>query len=216
MDKFKYWLFESYRRKKLDKDLLSSLSCFKRKVLDIGAGRERGLFQYYRTKNWTIVDIDKTPTTDIVASVENLPFKNNSFETIKATDLFGYVENPFKGIEECFRVLKKGGYFVCSVPYMTAYDNEQHDSQRFTEYKLKKILKDNGFKIVKFKQQGFFFTVWADLARTFIHRLYLPLRYLAYLTVYPILDLIVWLEANLTIDKFWKRYTSGFFIIARK
>lgn len=214
--KIKYWLFESYRRKKLDGDLFASINLFKGKVLDVGSGRERGVFKKYRKRNWVVVDIDKSLNPDVVASVENLPFTNNSFDAIKATDLFGYVENPVKGFQECFRVLKKNGYFILSVPYMTAYDNEQHDSQRFTEYKLKKIFKETGFKIIKFRHQGFFFTVWADLTRSWINRMFLPLRYFCYIIVYPMLDLVVFTESRLKLDKFWKRYTTGFFIVVQK
>ena len=211
-----YWLFTSYRRKTLDKDLFSSQKYFKGKILDVGAGRERGLFQKIKKENWLVVDIDASLDPDIVAPVEKLPFKKNYFSTIKATDLFGYVENPQKGFEECFRVLKKNGNFIFSTPYMTPYDNEQHDSQRFTEFKLRKILKGNGFEIIKFKSQGYFFTVWADMTRDWIHHLILPLRYLCYVVVYPILDALVFFEEHLNLDPFWKRYTTGFFIVAKK
>src|SRR3989344_6368218 len=216
MDKFKYWLFESYRRKILDNDLFSAKKYFKGKILDIGAGRERGVFQNFRGKNWTIVDIEKTLKPDIVATVENLPIKNNSHNVIKATDLFGYVEDLDKGFSECSRVLKPNGYLILSIPYLTAYDSEQHDSQLLTEYRLRKKLKDYNFKIIKFKSQGYFFSVWADFTREWIHHTFLPLRYLSYLTVYPILDLLVLWESKTKINKFWQRYTTGFFVIAQK
>ena len=99
---------------------------------------------------------------------------------------------------------------------MTPYDNEQHDSQRFTEFKLRKILEENGFEIIKFKSQGYFFTVWADMTRDWIHHLILPLRYLCYVVVYPILDALVFFEEHLNLDPFWKRFTTGFFIVAKK
>jgi len=200
----------------LDKDLFSYKKYFKGKVLDVGAGRERGLFQKIKKENWLIVDIDASLKPDIVAPVEKLPFKNNHFSTIKATDLFGYVENPREGFAECFRVLKKNGNFIISVPYMTPYDNQQHDSQRFTEYKIKKILKENGFEVIKFKSQGYFFTVWSDMTRDWIHHLIVPFRYLGYIVIYPLLDTLVFLEAHLNLKQFWKRYTTGFFIIAKK
>lgn len=211
-----HWLFTSYRRKMLDKDLFSSKKYFKGKVLDVGAGRERGLFQKIKKENWLVVDIDASLNPDVVAPVEKLPFKNNYFNTIKATDLFGYVENPQKGFEECFRVLKKNGNFILSIPYMTPYDNKQHDSQRFTEYALRKIIKKNGFEILKFKSQGYFLTVWADMTRDLIHHLFLPIRYVNYIVIYPILDSLVYFEKYLGQDQFWKRYTTGFFIVAKK
>jgi len=215
-EEIKYWLFASYHRKKLDNFLFDSLKYFKGKVIDVGAGRERGKFQLVKEKQWTVVDIDPKLKPDIVAPVEKLPFKNRSIDTIKATDLFGYVEEPEYGFNECSRVLKKGGIIILSFPYMSPYDNDQHDSQRFTEYKIKEALKRHHFKIIKFKYQGYFFTVWAELTRDWIHRTIFPLRYISYLLIYPLLDLLVIWESNSSLNPFWKRYTTGFFVIAKK
>lgn len=216
INSFKYWLFESYRRKILDKNLFESLKYFKGNVIDIGAGRERGMFHKLRNSKWTIIDIDKTLMPDIVAPVEKLPVKNNSVDTIKATDLFGYVEDYQQGFRECLRVLKRGGIIILSFPYLTAFDNEQHDSQRLTEYKIRKSLEATGFSIIKLEYMGYFFTVWAEFTRDFIHRTFLPIRYVSYILVYPILDLLVFWESNFYQKPFWKRYTTGFFIVAKK
>ena len=211
-----YWLFTSYHRKKLDNDLFNSLKYFRGKILDIGAGRERGKFQHLKNKHCTVVDIDHKLKPDVVAPVEKLPFQSNSIDTIKATDLFGYVEDPDLGFKECSRVLKKGGIIILSFPYLTAFDSKQHDSQRFTEYKIRKDLKRHNFQIIKFTYQGYFFTVWSDMTRDLLHRAPLIIRYLSYVLVYPLLDLIVLLERKSNVGSFWRRYTSGFFVIARK
>ena len=89
-----YWLFTSYRRKNIDRDLYSIKKYFSGRVLDIGGGHERGNFQKNRNKNWVIADIDKTFNPDVVCDVQKLPFKNNSFDVVKATELFLYVDQP--------------------------------------------------------------------------------------------------------------------------
>lgn len=216
LEEIKYWLFVSYHRKKLDEILFESLQYFQGKILDIGAGRERGKFQYQRKKDWTVVDIDSKLHPDIVAAVENLPFKNNSIDAIKATDLFGYVEEPDLGLKEIWRVLKRKGIIILSFPYLSPFDNEQHDSQRFTEFKIRKDLKRNNFRILKFKYLGYFFTVWADMTRDWLHRSIFPIRYLAYIFIFPLLDFLVLWEEKTNPGRFWKRYTTGFFVVAVK
>lgn len=216
LEVIKYWLFTSYHRKILDKNLFDSIKYFQGKVIDIGAGRERGKFQHIRERDWVVVDIDPKLKPNIVASVEKLPFKDNSVDTIKATDLFGYVEDPELGFKECFRVLKKGGIAILSFPYLTAFDNDQHDSQRFTEYKIREALKRHRFKIIKFSYQGYFFTVWADMTRDWLHRTILPLRYAAYAFLFPVLDTLVFWEEKTIPGRFWKRYTTGFFVVVAK
>lgn len=218
LEKLRYWLFTSYRRKKIDTDLFKSFKYFHGRILDIGGGHERGLFQKTsKNKNWIIADIDEKFKPDVICNVENLPFKDKEFDCIKATELFGYVEKPEEGLRECNRVLKKGGYLILSMPYISPFDNSQHDSQRFTEYKLRKILNENGFKIIRFKYQGYFFTVWAEATRTWIHHMFFPLRYIGYLCIFPLLDLLVSYDLqNKPKNKFWRRFTSGFFVIAKK
>ncbi len=217
----KKYLFFSFRRRKIDEDLKKNIRYFKGKVLDIGGGRKRGNFSIPKNlkKNWLIVDIDKKKKPDIVARVENLPFKRNSFKTIKATELFEHVKNPTKGIKECLRVLKKKGHFIVSIPFLYPLHADPSDYQRFTEYKLRELferLENN--RIVLFKKQGFMFTVIADMLKGWILTWPMLLRYFAYIFIFPFLELIVSSE-NLKFfnkNKYLTRYISGYFLIIQK
>jgi adenosylmethionine-8-amino-7-oxononanoate aminotransferase len=48
----------------------------------------------------------------VICDVQEMPFETSSFDSIKATELFEHVKNPSKGIEECYRVLKKNGVLL--------------------------------------------------------------------------------------------------------
>jgi len=50
----------------------------------------------------------------------DLPFKDNYFDYLIAGEFLEHMEDPEKTIKEFLRVLKPGGRFVCSVPYMDA------------------------------------------------------------------------------------------------
>lgn len=45
---------------------------------------------------------------------QNIPFKNNYFDTIIANHVIFYLKNPHLGLSEIARVLKKSGTFYCS------------------------------------------------------------------------------------------------------
>lgn len=47
-------------------------------------------------------------------SIDNLPYKNNSFDIIAASLVIHYLKNPNKAFKEFYRVLKKGGILVFS------------------------------------------------------------------------------------------------------
>ncbi len=48
--------------------------------------------------------------------VENLTYKNESFDLVTSTEVFEHVPDDLKGYKEMYRVLKKQGYFIFTVP----------------------------------------------------------------------------------------------------
>lgn len=217
MKKLNYYIFASYRRKMLDEALKKNSNYFKGKILDIGGGKKDGIFLKPRTHEWIIVDIDKKSKPDIVASVEKLPFKNNTFDVVKATELFEHVENLEKGFSECSRVLKGGGSFIISTPFMYPLHSDPYDFQRITVTKLESMLKKNKFKIKTFEEQGYYFTLTTESVRALIINCPFFIRYFLYLFL-PILDIIKSFDSFKIIknSKFFKNYVGGYFVIAEK
>lgn len=56
--------------------------------------------------------VNGTPNQDI----QNLTLKSNTFTLITSTEVFEHVPDYIRGFEEVFRVLKKGGYLIFTVP----------------------------------------------------------------------------------------------------
>lgn len=48
--------------------------------------------------------------------VQNLSFKNESFEVFTSTEVFEHVQDDVKGFSEVLRCLKPGGHFIFTVP----------------------------------------------------------------------------------------------------
>lgn len=86
--------------------------------LDIGAGDGYLIrfFQGQRLGNWT--GIDPSPRSPLVqpGGIENLPFRDSSFDAISCTDVIEHLEDGtlHRGISEIARVLKPGRYFLVS------------------------------------------------------------------------------------------------------
>lgn len=213
-----YWLFTTYRRKQVDSDLIyASQKYFQGKILDVGGGMSRGRFKRDKKFKWTICDIDPDLKPDVVSPVEKMPFEDNSFDTVKASELFGYVEDWKAGFEECVRVLKQNGYFVCTFPFLTPVDVSQHDSQRISESLIRKTARDLNLKIVELKIEGYFFSVIADFFKAYFQILPFGIRHLTYL-LFPILDLLVYFENFPFIknSRFFKRFPNGYFAVFQK
>jgi ubiquinone/menaquinone biosynthesis C-methylase UbiE len=92
-------------------------------VLEIGYGTGVN-FPYYNPvsiKSFSALDIQSTfsvkakaklPIKFFEGRAENLPFADESFDTVVETLVFCSVENPDKTISEVLRVLKPGGLFI--------------------------------------------------------------------------------------------------------
>jgi len=65
-----------------------------------------------RNKGW-----EKSQLVNILASGDDLPFKNEVFDYVFNSHVIEHFFDPLKAIEEWFRVLKKGGYICMVIPY---------------------------------------------------------------------------------------------------
>ena len=92
-------------------------------ILDAGCG-------YFRFSNYLkkydkkaicidifIPDIDEAKRNDfLLASVENLPFKDNSFDFIYCWSVIQFIKDDTRTVNEFHRILKPGGNLLISVP----------------------------------------------------------------------------------------------------
>lgn len=207
----------SHRRKIMDAMLTKNKSYFKGNVLDIGGGRKRGTFTRPKTESWIVADSEESLHPDIICSIEKMPFDNESFDSIKATELFEHVENPERGLNECLRVLKENGVIIITVPFLAQVHADPYDYQRWTKYKWEKQLKATGFKVKEIQEMGYFFTVMADMLKILNKSIPRPLRYIGYI-FYPILSILTEIDKITAIrsNQRLSKFTTGYFIIANK
>lgn len=208
--------FRSYRRMILDSDLERAKKYMKSEVLDLGGGRRRGEFKKPSNATWIILDIEKSFHPAVLGDAHNLPFKDCAFDCVKCTELLEHVENPERVVEDITRVLKPSGTLILSMPFNFPIHADPYDFQRFTNYKLKKIL-ENDFEVEIMKKQGLYFTVLGHMIKQAITNMKSRFKRILYL-MFPLLDLFVKLD-NLNFvknSKYLSSFTTGFFVMAVK
>lgn len=84
-------------------------------ILDFGAGNPAPEECF---TNVVREDFVKTPSTDIVSHVLNLPFKNESFDHVISESVFEHLADPWHYANELYRVMKKGGYIIIDTAFM--------------------------------------------------------------------------------------------------
>lgn len=108
--------FEKYSRALKDIDLSG-------KILDLGSGT--GLLSNFLNQKLISIDIskkmlNKSNSKNVQGDMSELPFKNESFDTVLSFSALMNSPNPQKTIEEVYRIIKPGGIFV--VTYLKSFD----------------------------------------------------------------------------------------------
>jgi SAM-dependent methyltransferase len=136
------------------------------KILDAGAG-ECVYKKYFQHCNYISVDLgvgdEKWDYTnlDYVASLDNLPVGNNTFDAILCTQVLEHLERPQECLREFSRVLKAGGKLYLTVPMAHPEHQVPYDFFRFTSFGLRSLLSTAGFRDIRLQPLGGMFTRWA-------------------------------------------------------
>jgi SAM-dependent methyltransferase len=141
--------------------LLNQITGTPARILDAGCGTgmNLGLLQPYGE----VTGLDISPLAldgcrrrgfnrVVLGNVEELPFGQDAFDLVTALDLLEHVAAP-KALAEIYRVLKPGGYAVINVPayqfLWSGHDRALGHRQRYVAIKMKRLLKGQGFRVLK-------------------------------------------------------------------
>jgi 2-polyprenyl-3-methyl-5-hydroxy-6-metoxy-1,4-benzoquinol methylase len=97
----------------------------------------------------------------IIADAEELPFKEESFDCIVASEIIEHLIEPERFVLSAYHILKRDGILIVSTPSALFYENnlaeilkDQH-LHTFSPRSLKKLLKKTGFETGKMNGIGF-------------------------------------------------------------
>lgn len=106
-------------------------------VLDLGAGGKH--IQY---SNVVQVDVFRFPMTDVVASADCLPFRNDAFNAVVSQAVFEHLQYPDAAAKEIWRVLKPDGVAKVDTAFLQPEHAYPHHYFNATEAGLKHWFRD--------------------------------------------------------------------------
>jgi SAM-dependent methyltransferase len=125
-----------------------SSSIFQNKglILNVGSGGMNGagsrLWDNFEKHQCRVINMDISPGSDvnIVSDAHQLPFDDNSIDSVVMQAVIEHLTEPNVAISEVFRVLKPGGVFYVEVPFLQGFHADPHDYQRYTLEGLRRRL----------------------------------------------------------------------------
>lgn len=140
-------------------------------LLDLGCGKlpysgfyESGFDHVVRA------DIEqRTDQLDVLASLEKLPFADNSADAILLSEVIEHVPDDRQAFREMSRVLAPGGFLILTAPFMYRMHEMPFDFRRYTEIGLRQQLEDTNFEIVCLRRRGGLLSLLATLTGQLFH-----------------------------------------------
>jgi len=145
------------------RELNGALSHFSGHLLDIGCGGmpyKQYLLNHSAITNYTGLDIEGALTynenvrPDFTWNGIVMPFQTSSFDTAFGTEVLEHCPDPQIVLQEVYRVLKPGGHFFFTVPFLWPLHEVPHDEYRYTPFSLERHLKNAGFSQVHLQALG--------------------------------------------------------------
>lgn len=194
-------------------------------VLDFGCGT-KPYRKFFKADRYIGVDVDvpeegtDTGKPDIIYEGKILPFEDNSFDMILSSQVFEHIYDIKTSINEIYRVAKKGGYLCATVPFAAPEHLKPYDFFRYTEFGIKELLEEAGWKIVSIeKSTSDIDTIRQQMIFSLSSKMHSEKSVVAFfrlLFVMPIWNFLFYIKQKRKQNLKKYDFPLGIFIIARK
>ncbi len=130
-------------------------------LLDIGCGIKpyRELFV---VEKYIGIDVEQSGHDHTHSKIDkffdgiNIPYEDNSFDYVIATEVFEHSFNLDKLLIDIRRVMKDDGVLFFTIPFCWNEHEIPFDFARYTRFGIAQILNENGFEITKIRKSTTF------------------------------------------------------------
>ena len=179
-------------------------------TLDISSEKHASYEKDWNIELKNLINIDIEGKPNILADINNLPFKNNTISNFGCFNVLELLQFPKVAVQEIHRVLNKTGYLVGYVPFLYPIHNQPVDYWRFSNQALYQILSIVGFENIIIEPLGGRFIVMYDIIlpkKLFFIRFILSLLSIGLNMLYEMFH---------SKDYNKEMYPSGYFFYAKK
>ena len=190
------------------------------RLVDLGCGSVP-LFQAYRDYVGDVVCVDwqDTPVDHLDFQcdlTQPLPFGDGEFDTVILSDVLEHVPTPTLLWREMARILAPKGAVIMNVPFYYWLHDVPHDYYRYSEYALRRFVRENGLEVVVLETIGGSPEIIADILAKHVSHLPVLGGYLA-----AAIQTVTFLSLNVRPVRKLSQKTSrgfpfGYFLVAEK
>jgi SAM-dependent methyltransferase len=153
-------------------------------LLDFGCGAKPYKDLFVNTSEYIGLDFESEGHIHINEQIDfyydgiNIPFEDNRFDSIFTSEVFEHVFELEKILPEIARVLKVNGKILITCPFVWEEHEIPNDFARYTQFALKSMLENNGFRILTIDKNGHFILALHQLFILYLNDFWLNKVYL--------------------------------------
>lgn len=166
-----------FNRRSLYKIIKEYSNFVKGKTLDFGCGSKPYEQIFINVTEYIGVDVSLESHShlnekiDILYDGFNLPFHDNSFDSVFTSEVLEHVPNIHNALYEINRVMKLNGSLLITIPFVVPEHEKPNDFRRLTSFGIEKVLEETNFQVISIKKHGTFHQVISQLKIWYIHDL---------------------------------------------
>lgn len=200
---------------------------FSGRLLDVGCGKmpyKDLIMKGTAVREYVGLDLETAILYDLKSTPHfrwdgrNMPFEGGNFDCAIATEVLEHCPNPEMVLKEIQRVLKPGGYFFFTVPFLWNLHEVPHDEYRYTPFSLQRHLEHSGFQDVEIIATGGWHASMAQMLGLWVRRS--PMketkRNLLSMLIKPIIKFLIKIDKRNKVDFKEGQMITGLYGIARK
>jgi SAM-dependent methyltransferase len=216
-----------YVRRSILKAIEKTMPEFNGELLDIGCGKMP--YKDYILKNSTVhnyvgLDIeaaiiyDETIRPDLIWDGITMPCDTNSFDCALGTEVLEHCPYPDIVLSEVYRVLKPGGVFIFTVPFLWNLHEVPNDEYRYTPFSLGRHLHEVGFTSIELFPTGGWHASLAQMLGLWVMRAPISIRGRQILrkVLKPLISYLIKIDETTKIDFTEGQMITGMYGIAKK
>lgn len=152
-------------------------------LLDIGCGKmpyRKFILDNSKVDSYVGLDIesaliyDQIIRPDFTWNGQEMPFIDERFDCAFGTEVLEHCNDPELVLKETIRVLKPGGVFFFTVPFLWNLHEVPHDEYRYTPFSLERHMLNSGFAKVEIFAHGGWHLSMAQMLGLWAKRSYIP------------------------------------------